>query len=158
MNAIEEIQQAISDENIVNAMRAAARDILPVAGKRIFDDGLDSDNGVIGEYSTKPISISSRSTPRGQGGYFPGGYREFKQSIGRGAKVNLKLFGRLQQDYLTSKEVVSGTNIKYELKESENVDKKDYAEDHFNKEIFSLTSEEENTVRKTFEFEIRRRS
>lgn len=157
MNAIEEIQQAISNENIVNAMRTAARDILPVVADRIFTNGLDSDNSIIGEYSTNPINVAAKDAPSGGGGYFPGGYREFKQSIGRGSKVNLKLFGRLQSDYLTSKEVVSGLNMKFELKDSFNADKKEWMEDHFNKDIFSLTTQETETVKETFAFELFRR-
>ena len=163
MTVLEEIQQAIKTENIVDAMRAASRSTLRESGNRIFDEGLDSTGNKIGEYSTKPIYISKKDSPRNAGEdkgkslFFPGGYKQFKGAIGRGEKVNLKLFGRLQTDYVTSQETTTGTTITYSLKDPDNVAKKDYAEDHFKTKIWDLTKTEEKNLEKRFYFELRKR-
>lgn len=160
---VDDIRDAISMENIRNAMRTAARDVLPDAADRIFTKGLDSDNADIGQYSTNPIYISKKNSPRNAGRdtgkslFFPGGYKEFKEAIGRGSRVNLKLFGRLQSDYLSSKEINTPLGIKYDLKEQDNIDKKEWSEEHFGKDIFSLTTAEEQTVQRVFQFELIRR-
>jgi hypothetical protein len=143
-------------------MEVAARDVLPEIADRVFDKGKATDGSLIGEYSTKPIYIEQSKSPRAAGErkaktyFFKGGYREFKSKIGRGTKVNLKVFGRLQMDFLTPKKVNIANGVKYELKNDENVKKKVGAEDHFKKDIFNLTKEERITIVNTFAFEITR--
>lgn len=160
----QEVEAAVSMESIRKAMETAARDILPVAAKRIFEEGLDSSGQKIGEYDTKKIYISRKNSPVQNAGIpkqktllFPGGYREFKSEIGRGTVVNLKVFGRLQSDYLTPKKVDKATGVAYLLKEEKNAQKKDGNEQRFRKDIFSLTAQEKKTVVDTVEFEILRR-
>lgn len=158
-----DIEKALSMTNIRKAMETAARDILPVVSDRIFTKGLSSDGESIGEYSTKPIYISKKNSPLSAGEvkdktyFFPGGYRQFKSEIGRGSEVNLKVFGRLQQDYLTPKRVDTSKGVKYELKEEKNIQKKAGAEDRFKVRIFDLNQSEREMVVDTFDFEIRRR-
>lgn len=162
-SVIDDIKQRISTENVVIALRIATRDILPVAGKRIFVTGHDAAGTKIGDYSTKPIYISKKNSPRvagrdtGKSLFFPGGYKQFKTAIGRGPDVNLRLFGRLEKDYLTSKETVNGTRITYSLKAKANADKMEFAEKHFNTDITSLTASEEKKLKEVFTFELLKR-
>lgn len=156
------VEQKISIDSIRQAMEVAGRGILPVVSKRVFTEGKATDGSLIGQYSTKPIYISKKNSPRNAGEdkgktlFFPGGYREFKEKIGRGEKVNLKLFGRLQTDYLTPKKVDIPNGVRYELKETANIEKKAYAESHFGKDIFGLTESELKTVLRTIKFQISR--
>lgn len=156
----EQIKRRLDAANVQKAMRIAAVDVLADAGERIFEKGLDSSDSQIGNYSTKPIYINKKDTPKKAGiekektYFFPGGYKQFKQEIKGTSTVNLQVFGRLRNDYKTSREVVSGYDMRYELKDEENAEKKEYVEDHFGKDIFSLTKKEIETVTNTFNFEI----
>jgi hypothetical protein len=143
-------------------MEIAARDVLPDMADRIFNKGQATDGGPIGSYSTKPIYIEKTRSPRSAGVekkstyFFKGGYKEFKSRIGRGEKVNLKVFGRLQQDFLSPLKIDLPNGVRYELKNEENAKKKSGAEDHFARVIFNLTPEERSTIVRTVSFEITR--
>lgn len=139
----------------------AARTAMAEMGRRIFTRGLNSAGRKIGEYSTKPIYISKSKTPSGSGGYFAGGYKEFKQSIGRGSKVNFRLFNQLQNDF-------AGGNIKaprptkesrfsyiVRLKDEFNEKKRKGLEERFTI-TFDPSKSERIRFRKAFEFELRR--
>jgi hypothetical protein len=158
----EQISEAVSIKAVRKAMEVAARDVLPTIGERIFEKGLASDSAVIGDYSAKPIYIEKSRSPRAAGVvkektfFFAGGYKEFKSKIGRGSKVNLKVFGRLQQDFLTPRKVDTANGVRYELKNEENAAKKTGAEDHFGKDIFTMTESERKHLVNTFAFEIKR--
>lgn len=144
----------------MRAIRVAGRDIVADAGDRIFVQGKASNNRDIGTYSTKPIYISKKNSPRKAGiekessYFFPGGYKQFKEAIGRGEKVNLRLFGSLQRDFLNPAEHTSGNSVTFSLKQEENIKKKGWAEEHFEKDIFNLAKKEEKVLVKTFEFEL----
>lgn len=86
---------------------------------RIHENGENALEGNIGRYSTKPIYVSPKSSPRsfgantGKGGkstfkngnkhksrYFAGGYKDFRNKIGRRIDVvNLSLSGQMQNDF-----------------------------------------------------------
>ena len=157
------VEQQIRVESLRMAMETAARDILPDVARRIFTDGKSSDGSDIGQYSTRPIYIRKRDSPRAAGQdrgntyFFPGGYRQFKVDIGRGERVTLRVFGRLQSDYLTPKKSETARGLTFSLKESENVKKKVHNEDHFGKDIFSLNTQERQKVVRTISFEVARR-
>jgi hypothetical protein len=159
----ESIARRLTEQTVQDAMRTAAIDVLADASDRIFEKGLDSSNDTIGQYSTKPIYISKKNSPKKAGiekkstYYFPGGYKQFKSEIKGTSKVNLQVFGRLRNSYKASKEVVSGYSLKYELNSEESAQKKEWVEENFNKDIFSLTKDEIKTVQKTFQFELIRR-
>ena len=126
MTVLEEIQQAIKAENIVNAMRVASRSTLRESSNRIFQDGLDSNNKQIGEYSKRPLVVMDKDSPVkvGEGGddgkFFPGGYKQFRKEIGREyEKVNLsdpdmafaqKKINRCETDFQVYREGASGAN------------------------------------------------
>jgi hypothetical protein len=79
--------------------------------ERIFTKGMGADGNPLPPYSTKPISIGKKGTPRkSAAGKYEGGYGEFKAAIGRGGNTNLFLFGLLQSAYTTGiVPAVSGT-------------------------------------------------
>lgn len=144
----------------MQAVRVAAMDINPVSATRIFENGQDTNGQSIGEYSTKPIYISKKNSPRSAGEvkensyFFPGGYKQFKEEIGRGSQVNLRLFGDLMRDFLTPKVTITRNVLKQEVKRQENVNKKAWMEEKYKKNIFGLTQKEEQILVKTFEFEM----
>jgi len=101
----------------------ATNEVIIMQEDRIFNKGLDSKGSPVGTYSTEPIYISLRATPKkfpprgknGQtkfkdgkqhrSGYFAGGYYQFKQAIGRagaGRKINLELFGHFRKGFANS--------------------------------------------------------
>lgn len=101
----------------------ATNEVIIMQEDRIFNKGLDSKGSPVGNYSTAPIYISLRATPKkfpakgktGQtkfkngkqhtSGYFAGGYYQFKQAIGRagaGKKINLELFGHFRKGFANS--------------------------------------------------------
>lgn len=157
------VENQLRIENLRKAMETGARDILPESARRIFTDGKASDGSDIGNYSTNPIYISKKNSPRNAGEvkektlFFPGGYKQFKTDIGRGEDVNLRVFGRLQSDYLTPKKEDSPKGLIFSLKEDKNVKKKSGNEKRFSKDIFSLTKEEKEKVANTISFEVARR-
>lgn len=125
-------------------MFKVARVINSDKSERIFTRGLNQNGRAIGQYSTKPIRISSRNSPRNLGGktkYFAGGYKAFKVSIGRGARVNLRLFGNLQNDYVSS---LTYKNKEWQegVKRQENKDKIQSIQNKYGT-LFNFTKTEE---------------
>jgi len=84
--------------------------------ERIFVKGQDTSGGDIGTYSTKPLYVNPDVAPRSfarkgktgetkfkngkshKTGYF-NGYGQFKQQIGEGSRVNLRLFRNFEVAY-----------------------------------------------------------
>jgi hypothetical protein len=157
------VEQQLQIENLRKAMETGARDILPDVARRVFTDGKATDGSDIGAYSTKPIYISKKNSPRSAGIvkkktlFFPGGYKQFKSDIGRGDEVNLKVFGRLQTDYLTPLKKDTPEGLSFELKEAANAEKKEGNEKRFGKDIFNLNQTEKDKVTNTISFEVARR-
>lgn len=80
-----------------------AGDLIRAKSDRIFSKGMGADGNPLPAYSTKPISIGKKATPRQSAkGKYEGGYAEFKAAIGRGGNTNLFLFGLLNSAYSTS--------------------------------------------------------
>ncbi len=159
------VRARLTDITIQESLRVAARDILPEISTRVFEEGKNPKLGDIGEYSTKPIYISKKATPKIAGGidkpktiFYPGGYKEFKTDIGRGPKVNLRLFGRLQQAFLAMGERLSGQQIVLYLKDADQVAKKDglVSNDKYG-DVFKFSFEEYERTQRTFTFELEKR-
>lgn len=157
------VENQLKIEELRKAMETGARDILPDVADRVFTQGKATDGSDIGSYSTKPIYISKKNSPRSAGIvkkktlFFPGGYKEFKGAIGRGEDVNLKVFGRLQSDYLTPLKKDTLKGLSFELKEAVNAEKKEGNEKRFGKDIFNLNQVEKDRVVNTISFEVARR-
>ena|SRR5690606_36997513 len=161
MNFTDKVRARLTDINVQESLRVASIDILPVMRKRIFDEGKDRDGNSIGSYSTAPIYISKKEMSRTGGGretkggktkYFEGGYKAYKQSLGRGEKFDLRNFGVMMRDFLAPQETVSGFSLKYTFKQkrSENI-----AENY--PLAWGLSKSEIDIVQKTFTFELAKR-
>lgn len=123
--------------------------------ERIFDKGLDADEQPIGEYSTKPISVSKKNQVRKtRSTYFAGGYKQYKQEIGFDGKVNLVLTGQMRSDYSVVKveDNIYGLGFKNDF----NSDKADWNEANFQKEIFAVSPTEDKILDDAFEVELKR--
>ena len=86
---------------------------------RIFTKGLDASDSDIGKYSDKPLYVNPNVAPRRfatkgktgetkfksgkphKTGYFTG-YGQYKQTIGEGSRVNLRLFRNFEVAYNTA--------------------------------------------------------
>ena len=125
---------------------------------RIFERGKDAANSQIGTYSTEPMYVSPKNTPRKLSGkgktgaakfrdgrrhvsrYFPGGYREFRAAVGRESSfVNLELFGDMRKSYIPG---WRGDRFAFGFITKAEADKAEKNERHFKKEIFALTDGE----------------
>ena len=102
-------------------LEIAARDTMAMQAGRIFVEGKDSADSSIGKYSTKPLYLNPKKSPKkfavkGKTGkskfkngkphqtrYFADGYKGFRNTIGRQTKfVDLSLVGDLQSDFANS--------------------------------------------------------
>jgi len=136
-----------------NAGVVAVNGVLVSMKKRIFVDGKASDESKIGEYSTKPASISRKNQARNTGKtYFKGGYREYKSLIGKGGTVNLRNTDQLMMDLST--QVVADNQFGVGFNNDFNADKAGWNEEHFKKKIFDSTNKEDDLFVKVFEFVI----
>lgn len=170
MKWAEKVKKRMTDTVIQESLRVAARDVLPEIAIRVFEDGKDGKGNEIKNrktqktgYSTKPIYISKKATPRIAGGrqtpksiYYKGGYAEFKESIGIGSKVNLRVFGRFRQAFLSMGERLSGKSITLILKDQLDIDKKDGNVERYG-DMFEMTKSELARTTRTFNFEFSRR-
>lgn len=124
--------------------------------ERIFDKGLDANEQPIGEYSTKPISISPQNQARKtRSSYFKGGYKEYKGAVGfDNSKVNLVNTGQMRDDYSLIK--VNDRTYGIGFKNEFNSDKADWNEEHFKKEIFAQSPNEDKVLDSAFDVELKR--
>lgn len=141
---------------------------------RIFVRGAAT-NGTIGKYSTKPIYISNKQSPKklrpkGKTGktkfangqrhvsaYFAGGYKEFRGQVGRvNSFVNLNLTASLRNDFATPPVRVSTHKYNAGVRKKSSSKKLQGAESHFNKRIFGLTDFENDLLLDTIIEEFRK--
>lgn len=124
--------------------------------ERIFEKGLAADDGPIGTYSTKPISIPQKKQARQtRSSYFKGGYKEYKSAVGQdSSKVTLVDSGQMRDDFslIRISDTAYGLGFKNEL----NSDKADGNEKRFGKDIFAQSPTEDETFDKVFQFELDR--
>ncbi len=146
-------------------MRTVATSLIGKVKMRIHEQGKAADGSAIGTYSTSPIYVSSKANPGRSFGrpigktgkskfksgkrkgedhasrYFPGGYNEYKTTIGRNqlGTVNLSLSGQLNNQLTiqaTAKGYGYGWPDKEKLKRANALEKK------YGKYIYGLTEEE----------------
>lgn len=130
-----------SDQNI----RIALTTVLAEHKKRIYVEGFDVTGNKIGQYSTKPASITKKNQARNTGKtYFSGGYSEYKKDVGRNpGYVILRNTDQEYNDYgLIGSNGVYGFGFHNQI----NADKSVWNEDHFSKTIFDLSSYEESLL------------
>ena len=146
---IQRINKAVRSEK---AIRTALTSVLAVHKQRIFQSGQDSSKSKIGKYSTNPISISKKNQARNTGKtYFKGGYAEYKSSIGKGGDVNLRNTDQMMMDYGIIK---NGNQFGFGFQNSENFNKSQWTQDHFDKDVFDLTEQELDILGDVLKIEI----
>lgn len=122
----------------------AVTTVIGEMGDRIFEKGLASDGGEIGQYSTKP---GTYARPGGVGKFYEGGYKAFKADIGRdSSKVNLVLTRQLEIGFLNGITKASPTRMQVRMSNKANIDKIEGAERRFRKDIFGATKAERERV------------
>lgn len=140
--------------------------------KRVFTDGLNTENTKIGDYnSTDPIYINPDTSPKKfptvgktgksvfastgekhKTGYFDS-YKAFRGKIGREtSKVNLQLTGELKSDIENGLQRISNTEYVLKLKRQVDADKIAGQEKRFGL-IFHFTKQERENFQNTFKFE-----
>jgi len=164
MNWTDAVRRNLTDINIQESLRVAARDSLAEMGPRIFEQGKTPEGSDIGNYSTKPIYINKkqmtstaggRETRGGKTKFFSGGYKQYKQSLGRGQNFDMRNFGIMMRDFYTAKEKYSGKEITLTFKEKRNEDIVEA--DKRMQKAFGLSKKEKESFEKVFVFELSKR-
>lgn len=160
INNLEKRIEKLADADLLFPCVQAAHDSQI---NRIFVMGENGDGEPIGDYSTTPTYISLSASPRAfrpkgkdgktkfksgkphKSGYFEGGYKEFRNTIGRRTDaVDLTLFGRLSNDFSTGimlEDDVWLTGVK----NPENGDKVRGLAERFGEQTWTLTDNERQT-------------
>lgn len=159
---------------ITLAFEDAAKDTLATMSERIFIDGETSSEQDSGSYSTEPFYANAQTSPKKpnkkgktgkkiKGGYYPGGYKEFRNQQGReSAFVNYRLSGDLQSDFNNSK---SGFRLNklgklqygIEIDKVDNIDKVRGLEAKYGTVFTSLSKSEENLFINSLQFNLNQR-
>lgn len=141
---IDKINNAIRSER---HQRVALTTTLAVHKPRIFQQGKDATGSQIGQYSTKPASISKKNQARNTGKtYFKGGYAEYKSAIGKNQGfVNLRNTDQMMIDYGL---VYEGGKFGFGFQNDINGDKSGWMTDKYKKDIFELSDAEVEVMAK----------
>lgn len=137
-NLVDKINNAVRSERF---KRVALTTTLAIHKPRIFVKGQDASGATIGQYSTKPISISKKNQARNTGKtYFKTGYAEYKSAIGKNpGYVNLQNTGQEMMDYGI---VSNGSDFGFGFQNPLNANKAGWHTEKYNKEIFALSDKE----------------
>lgn len=148
---IRKVNDAIRSDK---AVRTAITSVLALQKQRVFASGKDGKEGQIGTYSTKKISISKSRQARNTGKTtFPGGYAEYKSSIGKNPGfVNLDNTGQMKMDY--SFHVIGPDTYGLGFNNPENYNKSQWMEEKYKKEIFYQSDKEAQTLTRIIESEL----
>lgn len=161
---IEQIKQKLSIANIDELITTVSQAVYASNLKRIHTDGKNVAGGNIGKYSTEPIYVNPKKSPKKfiTGGkvdkkstfkngktrktkYFANGYKGFRASIGRDANtVNLQLTGSLLAN-LQLKPITLGAEIGFLSNKKRLI--AEGLEDHFNCKIWGVSNEDKTMVK-----------
>lgn len=153
----------IGDVNRV--LRELAIDGAAAVAKRVQNDGQKADNSQIGEYSTKTLGfgkitgkfgsiankkqMSKRMKAFGDTDEFYGGYKEFRQSLGRQVEfIDLTLTGAMFDDWIPSPLDDNSWGVGFKTAGSAEI--AGYHEKRFGT-IFALSDEEEKQALETLQ-------
>jgi hypothetical protein len=143
------IKEVIHSDQV---MRTSLTTVLSVHKPRIFQKGQDANQSKIGNYSTKPISISKSRQARNTGKtYFPGGYAQYKSETGKGGTVNFRDTDQMMMDYGL---VVSGDKYGFGFQNEFNFNKSQWLQDKFDKDVFDLSNQERDLLSRTLKTQI----
>lgn len=149
---IKRVDAAVKSDQV---MRIALTTVLPQHKQRIFQNGQDADGSKIGTYSKKPISISKKNQARDTGKtYFPGGYDEYKSSIGKGGTVNWRNTDQMSMDYGI---IENGGQFGYGFQNAENYNKSQWLQEKYDKDVIDLSQKELNTLGDVLQHEVEKR-
>jgi hypothetical protein len=164
-DAIDRIKEKvnINPKELDKVLKVAATSVQGTMMRRVFNNGKDSKNGMIGNYSTKPTLVG-RSSFVNKGAWdrvyrsksykwvtfrgrklkvLTGGYKQIRQLEGKEtASVNLTRTGKLSKSLViepTANGYIIGF-LPYGAKLSK------YQEDHWNKMIFAPSSNEKRII------------
>ena len=160
---LNELRHTITGLHDPKVIRKALLSLFSVYQDRIFEKGIASDGSGIGKYSTAPIYVNPAKSPRaigrpiGKSGrskflsgddhktrYFEGGYKAFREKIGRPTDVvNLQLTEDLKDNTLPELDqgrYVFGFGHDFASKKATG------NEERFKKQIFDLTVEETESI------------
>jgi hypothetical protein len=148
---IRKVNDAIRSDR---AVRAGINSVLATQKQRIFSDGQDEKQSQIGQYSTKPISISKKNQVRQTGRtFFSGGYAEYKSAIGRNpGYVNLQHTSQMFQDY--SFHVIGPNTYGLGFHNEFNFNKSQWMEKKYGKGIFRQSQQEGQILQRVIESEL----
>jgi len=155
-----------------SAFKDAANDTLAAASERIFIEGKNAKDSKVGSYSTKPFYANAKTSPRAtngtgktgnpvQGGYYAGGYREYRAQQGREAGfINFRLSNSLQSDFNNSEsgfKLNQTGELEYSIviNRPENIEKIKGQEARFGTIFTGFTSAEEQLIVDSFNFNIK---
>lgn len=129
-------------------IRKALSTVLAVQKQRIFSKGQAAEGGKIGRYSKKPASISRKNQARQTGhSYFAGGYAQYKSKIGKNPGfVNLRNTDQMMMDYTL--QILGNDTYGFGFSNEFNFDKSQWAEEHFDKNIFDESRAEGDLMEK----------
>ncbi len=145
----EKLKKVIHSDKV---MRVSLTTVLAIQKPRIFQQGQDSRGGKIGTYSTNPISISKKNQARNTGKtYFPGGYAQYKNDIGKGGTVNFRNTDQMMMDYQL---IVSGDQYGFGFQNHFNYEKSEWLQDKYDKNVFDLTEQELNVLADTLKAQV----
>jgi len=153
------------------AFKDAANDTLAAASERIFIDGKNSKNSKIGSYDTKPFYANADTSPVAtnktgktgntiKGGYYQGGYKEYRSQQGReSAFINFRLSNDLQSDFNNSERGFKPSQtgpleFSVVINRKENIKKIKGQEQRFGKVFTEFTKEEEKLMVDSFVFNL----
>lgn len=132
LNLTHEVNELANPERVI---RSVAQSMVSVVKERIHDQGKDSANGNIGEYSNSYLKL------------------RIKDNRTNDKKVILSLTRQMENDF-SIVAIPDGYGLGF--KNDENFRKAQYAEKNYNKKIYDLTPQENELVIKVAEFESNR--
>lgn len=141
----------LQDKNL--AFARAVQQVHGEINERIFVSGKATNGRAIGSYSEKPGYF--RKPGASSAVFFPGGYKEFKRSIGRNTFVDLRLTGQLESDHRTGLAQVSAQVWESRLSNTANQQKAEELEQHFNREIFGASRKEQDRITELIEKQLK---
>lgn len=130
-----------SDRNL----RTSLTTILAIHKQRIFSQGFDAKGVKIGQYSTRPASVSKSQQARNTGKtFFKGGYAEYKRAVGKNPGfVNLRNTDQMMMDYGL---VGSNGNYGFGFQNKVNYKKMQWLQDKYQKDIADISRNEIETL------------
>lgn len=164
MNWTDNVRARLTDVNIQESLRVAARDTIAIMGPRIFDRGERPDGSDIGTYSSSPLVMKETQMtkkgagePAGEGErFFSGGYRQYKQQTGRNPNIfNMRNFGVMMRDFLSGKETYSGKQVTVTFKQKRSIDI--INSDRRMQKALGMSKTERENFSKVFNFEFQKR-